>query len=102
MQCDDYDAGIIDPAVSMVTALLEAAAQASSVARIVITSSCEHAAAFTGLDGQLRADQYMTGVTLIPFEWNADPDTERLYTGESPNSSLSHVHRRHADVSGSI
>ncbi|KAK8016000.1 3-beta hydroxysteroid dehydrogenase/isomerase [Apiospora marii] len=58
-QADDYDAEIIQPAVSMVTVVLEAAAATPSVRRVVITSSC---------------------VTLVPFEWNFAPDSERLYT----------------------
>lgn len=44
----------------MVTVILEAAAQVASVQRVIITSSC---------------------VTLVPFEWNSAPDSERLYTG---------------------
>ncbi|KAK7960474.1 3-beta hydroxysteroid dehydrogenase [Apiospora saccharicola] len=58
-QADDYDAEIIQPAVNMVTAVLEAASATPSVRRVVITSSC---------------------VTLVPFEWNFAPDSERVYT----------------------
>ncbi|KAK8109153.1 3-beta hydroxysteroid dehydrogenase/isomerase [Apiospora sp. TS-2023a] len=58
-QADDYEAEIIQPAVNMVMVVLEAASATPSVRRVVITSSC---------------------VTLIPFEWNFAPDSERLYT----------------------
>lgn len=44
----------------MVTVVLKAAADTPSIQRVVITSSC---------------------VTLIPFEWNFAPDSERVYTG---------------------
>ncbi|KAK7909210.1 hypothetical protein PG985_015088 [Apiospora marii] len=69
-QADDYDAEIIQPAVSMVTVVLEAAAATPSVRRVVITSSC---------------------VTLVPFEWNFAPDSERLYT---PYQSARHNSER--------
>ncbi|PYI12201.1 NAD(P)-binding protein [Aspergillus sclerotiicarbonarius CBS 121057] len=64
---DDFIEGIIKPAVSMVTAVLEAAAQVQSVRRVVVTSSC---------------------VTLIPFEWNMNSDTERLYSVSDVNNSV--------------
>ncbi|KAJ5691538.1 NAD-dependent epimerase/dehydratase [Penicillium malachiteum] len=67
IETDDYDADIIKPAVSMVTTVLEAAACVSSVRRVILTSSC---------------------VTLIPFEWNMDPDSERLYNVDDVNSSV--------------
>ncbi|KAI9154833.1 Ketoreductase CTB6 [Paramyrothecium foliicola] len=63
---DDYDATVIQPAVSMITVVLEAAAKTPTVRRVVITSSC---------------------VTLVPFEWNFAPDTERLYTSTDINAS---------------
>ncbi|KAL4957321.1 NAD(P)-binding protein [Aspergillus filifer] len=59
IQTEKYEEEIIRPAVSMVTTFLEAASRVSTVKRVVITSSC---------------------VTLIPFEWNMDPDLERVYT----------------------
>ncbi|KAI1878373.1 uncharacterized protein JN550_000555 [Neoarthrinium moseri] len=62
--CDDYDVGVIDPAISMVKTVLEAAAQKPAIKRVVITSSC---------------------VTLIPYEWNFNPDSERLYTTSDGN-----------------
>ncbi|EPE09711.1 3-beta hydroxysteroid dehydrogenase [Ophiostoma piceae UAMH 11346] len=62
----DYEHGIVAPAVSMVTVILEAAATTPSVRRVIITSSC---------------------VTLIPFEWNYAPDSERLYTADDINAS---------------
>ncbi|PWY86401.1 NAD(P)-binding protein [Aspergillus sclerotioniger CBS 115572] len=64
---DDFVEGIIKPAVSMVTAVLEAATHVQSVRRVVVTSSC---------------------VTLIPFEWNMNPDTERLYSVSDINNSV--------------
>ncbi|KAJ6031016.1 NAD-dependent epimerase/dehydratase [Penicillium herquei] len=67
IETEDYDADIIKPAVSMVTTVLEAAARVSSVRRVILTSSC---------------------VTLIPFEWNMDPDSERLYNVNDVNSSV--------------
>jgi nucleoside-diphosphate-sugar epimerase len=62
LQAEDYERAIISPAVDMVTVVLEAAAKTPSVQRVIITSSC---------------------VTLVPFEWNFAPDSERLYTGTS-------------------
>ncbi|KAH8199210.1 hypothetical protein TruAng_006616 [Truncatella angustata] len=56
IECDDYETGIIEPAISMVTTVLEAAARAST-----------------------------QGVTLVPFEWNMNPDTERIYTAADSN-----------------
>ncbi|KAL6697364.1 hypothetical protein J3F84DRAFT_368744 [Trichoderma pleuroticola] len=64
-ESDNYERDIISPAISMVTTVLEAAANVLSVRRIVITSSC---------------------VTLIPFEWNMAPDSERLYSASDINS----------------
>ncbi|KAL6796750.1 hypothetical protein J3E68DRAFT_401740 [Trichoderma sp. SZMC 28012] len=64
-ESDDYERDIISPAISMVTTVLEAAANVPSVRRIVITSSC---------------------VTLIPFEWNMAPNSERLYSASDINS----------------
>ncbi|PNP58959.1 hypothetical protein THARTR1_01207 [Trichoderma harzianum] len=64
-ESDNYERDIISPAISMVTRVLEAAANVPSVRRIVITSSC---------------------VTLIPFEWNMAPDSERLYSASDINS----------------
>ncbi|KAK0757269.1 hypothetical protein N5P37_009988 [Trichoderma harzianum] len=64
-ESDDYERDIISPAISMVTTVLEAAANVPSVRRIVITSSC---------------------VTLIPFEWNMAPDSVRLYSASDINS----------------
>ncbi|QYT04611.1 3-beta hydroxysteroid dehydrogenase/isomerase [Trichoderma simmonsii] len=64
-ESDDYERDIISPAISMVTTVLEAAANVPSVRRIVITSSC---------------------VTLIPFEWNMAPNSEILYSASDINS----------------
>lgn len=61
VKTDDYEGAIIEPAVKMVTVVLEAAAKTSSIRRVIVTSSC---------------------VTLIPFQWNFAPDSERLYTGK--------------------
>ncbi|KEY65635.1 hypothetical protein S7711_07884 [Stachybotrys chartarum IBT 7711] len=63
----DFENTVVKPAVSMVTVVLEAAAKAPSVRRIVITSS---------------------SVTLVPFEWNMSPNSEKLYTVEDINSDL--------------
>ncbi|KAL4881920.1 NAD(P)-binding protein [Aspergillus karnatakaensis] len=68
IQTDKYQEDIIDPAVSMVTVFLDAAERVKTVRRVVVTSSC---------------------VTLIPFEWNMNPDSERLYTPKDINPSLS-------------
>ncbi|RFU77339.1 nad-dependent epimerase dehydratase [Trichoderma arundinaceum] len=65
-ESEDYQIGIIKPAISMVTAVLEAATRTPSVRRIVITSSA---------------------VTLVPFEWNFNPDSERLYSASDLNSN---------------
>ncbi|KAL7818343.1 NAD(P)-binding protein [Trichoderma gracile] len=62
----DLEQDIVKPAISMVNTVLEAAAKIPSVRRIVITSSC---------------------VTLIPFEWNLHPDSERLYSVSDVNSN---------------
>ncbi|CAG8007129.1 unnamed protein product [Penicillium salamii] len=67
LETDDYDADIVKPAVSMVTTVLEAASRTSSVRRVILTSSC---------------------VTLIPFEWNMAPDSERLYNVNDVNTSV--------------
>ncbi|RAH67249.1 NAD(P)-binding protein [Aspergillus aculeatinus CBS 121060] len=67
LQTEDYEEDIILPAVSMVTVFLEAAGRVESVKRVVVTSSC---------------------VTLIPFEWNFNPDSERLYTATDLNPTL--------------
>ncbi|PNY29395.1 putative oxidoreductase [Tolypocladium capitatum] len=66
IEAEDYEADLVEPAISMVTTLLEAAAQAKTVRRVVLTSSC---------------------VTLIPFEWYFDPDSERLYTASDLNAT---------------
>ncbi|KAH8703867.1 hypothetical protein BGW36DRAFT_334899 [Talaromyces proteolyticus] len=66
IETNDYDAGIIKPALSMVTTVLEAAARVSSIRRVVLTSSC---------------------VTLVPFEWNMNPDSDRLYTVADINTN---------------
>ncbi|KAL4964991.1 NAD(P)-binding protein [Aspergillus stella-maris] len=62
VQTENYKKDIIRPAVSMVTTFLEAARRVESVKRVVITSSC---------------------VTLIPFQWNMDLDSERFYNSAS-------------------
>ncbi|KAJ5822549.1 NAD-dependent epimerase/dehydratase [Penicillium robsamsonii] len=67
IETDDYDIGIVKPAISMVTTVLEAATRVTSIRRVVLTSSC---------------------VTLIPFEWNINPDSKRLYTGQSSTPSI--------------
>ncbi|KAL3475435.1 NAD(P)-binding protein [Aspergillus californicus] len=67
VQTENYDADIIQPAISMVTTFLEAATRVPTVRRVVITSSC---------------------VTLIPFEWNMNPDSERIYTPTDLNTNL--------------
>ncbi|RAH43797.1 NAD(P)-binding protein [Aspergillus brunneoviolaceus CBS 621.78] len=67
LQTEDYEEDIIRPAVSMVTVFLDAARRVESVKRVVVTSSC---------------------VTLIPFEWNFNPDSERLYTATDLNPTL--------------
>ncbi|KAJ5344680.1 NAD(P)-binding protein [Penicillium brevicompactum] len=64
---EDLIEGIVKPAVSMVTTVLEAAARSPSIRRVVLTSSC---------------------VTLIPFEWNMSPDSERLYHVDDINESV--------------
>ncbi|KAL4936721.1 hypothetical protein BDV06DRAFT_233068 [Aspergillus oleicola] len=70
VQTENYNADIIKPAVSMVTAFLEAASRVTTVRRVVITSSC---------------------VTLIPFEWNMNPDSERIYTPADINPNLTSI-----------
>ncbi|KAL7948587.1 hypothetical protein V8C42DRAFT_363077 [Trichoderma barbatum] len=65
-ESEDYETDIINPAISMVSTVLEAAAKVPSVRRIVITSSC---------------------VTLVPFEWNLNPDSERLYSSSDITSA---------------
>ncbi|KAL6883021.1 NAD(P)-binding protein [Trichoderma longibrachiatum] len=65
-ESEDYEQDIVKPAISMVYTVLEAAAKVPSVRRIVITSSC---------------------VTLIPFEWNFQPDSERLYSVSDINAN---------------
>ncbi|KAJ5699389.1 hypothetical protein N7536_002402 [Penicillium majusculum] len=67
IETDDYDVGIVKPAISMVTTVLEAAARVTSIRRVILTSSC---------------------VTLIPFEWNINPDSQRLYIAEDVNTSV--------------
>ncbi|PYH75562.1 NAD(P)-binding protein [Aspergillus uvarum CBS 121591] len=64
---ENYEEDIIRPAVSMVTVFLDAARRVESVRRVVVTSSC---------------------VTLIPFEWNFNPDSERIYTASDLNPTL--------------
>ncbi|OQE34778.1 hypothetical protein PENCOP_c015G01553 [Penicillium coprophilum] len=67
IETDDYDVGIVKPAISMVTTVLEAANRVTSIRRVILTSSC---------------------VTLIPFEWNINPDSQRLYTVDDVNNSV--------------
>ncbi|KAL2819750.1 hypothetical protein BJX63DRAFT_418701 [Aspergillus granulosus] len=77
VQTEKYQEEIIQPAISMVTTFLEAAMRVpTTVRRVVITSSM---------------------VTLIPFEWNANPDTEHLYNPTDLNTTLTapltcHIH----------
>ncbi|CAG7933494.1 unnamed protein product [Penicillium olsonii] len=59
--------GVVKPAVNMVTTVLDAANRTPSIRRVVLTSSC---------------------VTLIPFSWNMNPDTDRLYTVNDVNNEL--------------
>lgn len=69
----------------MVTTVLEAAAQVKSIRRVVLTSSCKR-------DFDVMRPQMLTwcaGVTLIPFEWNMNPDSERLYKCKSTRFWLS-------------
>ncbi|KAL3490105.1 NAD(P)-binding protein [Aspergillus germanicus] len=68
VQTEKYQEEIIQPAISMVTTFLEAAARVPTVRRVVVTSSM---------------------VTLIPFEWNANPDSERLYNTTDLNTTIS-------------
>lgn len=78
---DVYDAGIVKPAVSMVTTALEAASRVHKPAVL-----CQHLRVrileriFPEGEGEDEAGQSL-GVTLIPFAWNMNPDTERLYKG---------------------
>ncbi|KAJ5753520.1 NAD-dependent epimerase/dehydratase [Penicillium nucicola] len=67
IETDDYDIGILKQTVSMVKTVLEAATRVPSIRRVVLTSSC---------------------VTLIPFEWNMNPDSERLYSVADTNTSV--------------
>ncbi|CAI7601984.1 unnamed protein product [Penicillium glandicola] len=67
IETEDYDSGIVKPAISMVTNVLEAASRVTSIRRVILTSSC---------------------VTLIPFEWNINPDSQRLYTVDDVNTSV--------------
>ncbi|PLB50815.1 NAD(P)-binding protein [Aspergillus steynii IBT 23096] len=67
IESNDYDSDIIKPAIKMVTTVLEAATRVPTIRRVVLTSSC---------------------VTLIPFEWNMTPDSERLYTEIDINSKV--------------
>ncbi|KAJ5598674.1 hypothetical protein N7537_008758 [Penicillium hordei] len=67
IETDDYDVGIVKPAISMVTTVLEAATRVTSIRRVILTSSC---------------------VTLIPFVWNINPDSQRLYIAEDVNTSV--------------
>lgn len=76
-QTDNYETDIINPAVLMVTSVLDAASRVPTVRRVVLTSSCM-------LSSPGRSECWLTnwsGVTLIPFEWNMNPDSEKLYTG---------------------
>ncbi|KAH7313539.1 hypothetical protein B0I35DRAFT_480218 [Stachybotrys elegans] len=63
---NDFEETVVKPAVLMNTLVLEAAAKSPSVRRVVVTSSC---------------------VTLVPFEWNMAPNSERLYTASDINSN---------------
>ncbi|KAJ5519374.1 NAD-dependent epimerase/dehydratase [Penicillium expansum] len=67
IEADDYEVGIVKPTISMVTSVLEAATRVSTIRRVILTSSC---------------------VTLIPFEWNINPDSQRLYTVDDVNTSV--------------
>ncbi|KAJ5147633.1 NAD-dependent epimerase/dehydratase [Penicillium atrosanguineum] len=67
VETDNYENDIINPSVSMVTSVLDAAARVPTVRRVVLTSSC---------------------VTLIPFEWNMNPDSEKLYTVDEINTDV--------------
>ncbi|KAJ5375701.1 NAD-dependent epimerase/dehydratase [Penicillium concentricum] len=67
VETDDYDVGIVKPAISMVTTVLEAATRVPTIRRVILTSSC---------------------VTLIPFEWNINPDSKRLYIVDDVNTSV--------------
>ncbi|KAJ5994576.1 NAD-dependent epimerase/dehydratase [Penicillium sp. IBT 35674x] len=64
---DNYESSIIKPTVSMVTTILEAARRIKTIHRVISTSS---------------------RVTLIPFEWNMKPDSERHYTEDDLNDKV--------------
>lgn len=70
---------MIGPAISMVKVVLEAASTVDTIRRVVITSSCKSCAGCQ-IEVVKLNNNLMTGVTLIPFEWNFAPDSERLYT----------------------
>jgi hypothetical protein len=42
VQSHDYEASIIEPAISMVKVVLDAASESETVRRVVITSSCKY------------------------------------------------------------
>ncbi len=60
MQTEYYDRDIVQPTLDVMSSVLEAAYRQPSVKRVVVTSSA---------------------VTLVPFEWLSNPDSERVYTG---------------------
>jgi nucleoside-diphosphate-sugar epimerase len=61
---DNYERDIVDPAVKINQSILESAMKSPSVKRVVITSSM---------------------VTLVPFEWLANPNSSRIYTSTDIN-----------------
>jgi hypothetical protein len=64
----------------MVKTVLEAAMRQPSIRRVVLTSSC----IFTDWRNCIQETNASAGVTMIPIEWNMNPDSERLYTGWFP------------------
>ncbi|KAF2502199.1 NAD(P)-binding protein [Lophium mytilinum] len=63
-ETDDYERNIVRPGIEINTSILASAAKTPSIRRVVITSSA---------------------VTLVPFQWNLDPDSTKVYTERDVN-----------------
>ncbi|TVY84575.1 Short-chain dehydrogenase/reductase tropE [Lachnellula suecica] len=66
VETEDYNKDIVEPALAVTNSVLSGAELVPSVKRVVITSSA---------------------VTLVPFEWLSNPDSERTYTHKDLNNS---------------
>ena len=68
LKTDNYERDILQPALSITNSVLTAATKVPTIKRVVITSSA---------------------VTLVPFSWLSNPDSESFYTSSMINTDTS-------------